>query len=116
MGSAQELCFGFDEEKIRSESHPYFMVFIVWIGNYDGRISKSVVLVQCIPIELLSTYFTLPHIYVVFFQCMPHRAVINLLQPASIQCGVGPAYPHREIVNPMQFASIQCGVGPVCAP
>ena len=43
-----------------------------------------------------------------------HRAVINLLQLASTQCGIGPVHPHRIIVNLIQLASTQCGVGPVC--
>ena len=47
----------------------------------------------------------------------PHRAIVNLLQPASTQCGVGPVcVPHRAIVNLLQPASTQCGVGPVCVP
>ena len=47
----------------------------------------------------------------------PHRAIVNLLQPASTQCGVGPVFvPHRAIVNLLQPASTQCGVGPVCVP
>ena len=116
----------------------------------------------CVPIELLSTYFNLPQPSVVLVQCVspwsycqptstclnpvwcwssvcPHRAIVNLLQPASTQCGVGPVCvpiellstyfnclnpvwrwssvcPHGAIVNLLQPASTQCGVGPVCVP
>ena len=45
-----------------------------------------------------------------------HRAVINLLQLATTQCGIGPVYPHGRIFNLLQLASTQCGVGQVCAP
>ena len=66
----------------------------------------------------------------------PHRAIVNILQPSSTQCDVGPVCvpiellstclipvwcwfsvcPHRAIVNLLQPASTQCGVGPVCVP
>ena len=96
----------------------------------------------CVPIELLSTYFNLPQPSVMLVQCVspqsycqptstclnpvwcwssvcPHRAIVNLLQPASTQCGVGPVCvcPHRAIVNLLQpAASTQCDVGPMCVP
>ena len=37
----------------------------------------------------------------------PHRATVNLLQPASTQCGVGPVWCWSSVVL------VQCGVGPV---
>ena len=46
----------------------------------------------------------------------PHRAIANLLQPASTQCGVGPVCPHRAIVNLLQPASTHYEFDPVCVP
>ena len=76
----------------------------------------------CVPIELLSTYFNLPQPCVVLVQCVsplsycqptstclspvwcwssvcPHRATLNLLQPASTQCGVGPVSVPMELFS-----------------
>ena len=103
----------------------------------------SVVLVQCVsPIELLTTYFNLPQPSVMLIQCVPHRAIVNLLQPASTQCDVDPVCapiellttyvlqlaslnpvwcwsrvgPHRAIDYLLQPARNQCDVDPVCVP
>ena len=125
------------------------MVTITWLITFSMsrsfflnllHINPSVVLVQCVPIELLSTYFNLPQPSVVLVQCVspwsycqpsstclnpvwcwssvcPHRAIVHLLQPASTQCWCWSSVcPHRAIVNLLQPASTQCGVGPVCVP
>ena len=71
----------------------------------------------CVPIELLSTYFNLPQPSVVLVQCVspqsycqPTSTCLNPVWCWSSVC------PYRAIVNLLQPASTQCGVGPVCVP
>ena len=71
----------------------------------------------CVPIELLSTYFNLPQPSVVLVQCVspwsycqPTSTCLNPVWCWSSVC------PHGAIVNLLQPASTQCGVGPVCVP
>ena len=71
----------------------------------------------CVPIELLSTYFNLPQPSVVLVQCVspqsycqPTSTCLNPVWCWSSVC------PHRAIVNLLEPASTQCGVGPMCIP
>ena len=85
----------------------------------------------CVPIELLSTYFNLPPPSVLLSSVCPHRAIVNLLQPASVWCCpvcppiellstyfnlpppsvlLSSVCPHRAIINRLQPASTQCDV------
>ena len=71
----------------------------------------------CVPIQLLSTYFNLPQPSVVLVQCVspysycqPTSTCLNPVWCWSSVC------PHRAIVDLLQPASTQCGVGPVCVP
>ena len=71
----------------------------------------------CVPMELLSTYFNLPQPSMVLVQCVspwscyqPTSTCLNPVWCWSSVCT------HRATVNLFQPASTQCGVGPVCVP